>query len=386
MSKRDYYKILGVQKSDDIATIKKAYRKLAMKYHPDRNPGNKEAEEKFKEAAEAYEVLSDQQKRSQYDQFGHAGYQNMQGGGGGGAHHMNMDDIFKNFGDIFGGGGFDFGDIFGGGGGQRKKKSGPTPQRGHDLVQEISISLKEAFLGAKKEISYYHAFACTDCNHQGYKNKSDISTCDACKGAGQVRYQQGFFAVSQACSSCQGQGYMIKNPCGLCKGQSRKQEFERTEVNIPKGIFDQAELRMAGKGDAGVFGGPSGDLFIKIRVTPDKQFKRVENDLVTNLMVTYPQLVLGSQVEIEHIDGTKMTIKIPKGCPVGEKLIIPGKGFEKLRGYGTGNLVIITQCHIPKKLNADQKKLLQDYSDTIGTKVSDDKDGFISSLFKKFLG
>ena len=379
MSKRDYYEVLGLSKSADVAEIKKAYRKLAMKYHPDRNPGNKEAEEKFKEAAEAYEVLSDQQKRAQYDQFGHSGYQNMHGGG----HNMNMDDIFKNFGDIFGG--FDFGDIFNQGR-QQRKKSGPTPQRGHDLAQEITISLKESYLGTTKEISYYHAFACSECNHQGYKNKADLHACTTCKGSGQVRFQQGFFAISQACSSCQGQGYTINNPCTFCKGQSRKQEFERVEVKIPKGIFDGAELRMAGKGDAGVFGGPSGDLFLKIKITPDSAFKRVENDLVCNLMLTYPQLVLGSQVEIKHIDGSKITIKVPKGCPVGEKIIIPGKGFEKIRGYGTGNLVIVTQCHIPKKLNSEQKSLLQKYSEKIGTNVSDNKDGFLTGLFKKFLG
>jgi len=378
MSKRDYYETLEVSRDASTSELKKAFKKKAMKFHPDRNPDNPQAAEKFKEAAEAYEVLSDQQKRAQYDQFGHAGYQNMHGG----AHHMNMDDIFKNFGDIFGG--FDFGDIFGQG--QRRKKSGPTPQKGHDLVQEFSISLKEAYLGTTKEISYYHAFACSECNHQGYKNKADVVVCSTCKGSGQVRFQQGFFAISQACSTCQGQGYSIKNPCTFCKGQSRKQEFERIEVKIPKGIFDGAELRMTGKGDAGVFGGPSGDLFIKIRVIPDKTFKRVDNDLVCNLILTYPQLVLGSQVEIEHIDGTKLTIKVPKGCPVGEKLIIPGKGFEKIRGYGTGNLVIITQCHIPKKLTGEQKGLLQQYSDKLGTNVSDDKDGFISSLFKKFLG
>ncbi|MBM17462.1 MAG: molecular chaperone DnaJ [Epsilonproteobacteria bacterium] len=379
MSKRDYYEILGISKTADVAEIKKAYRKLAMKYHPDRNPGNKEAEEKFKEAAEAYEVLSDQQKRAQYDQYGHSGYQNMHGG----AHNMNMDDIFKNFGDIFGGG-FDFGDIFGQG--QRKRKTGPTPQRGHDLVQEVSISLKEAYLGTTKDISYYHAFACSECNHLGYKNKTDVQTCGQCKGSGQVRYQQGFFAISQACSQCQGQGYSVKNPCGNCKGQSRKQEFERFELKIPKGIFDGAELRIAGRGDAGVFGGPSGDLFVKVHVITDKKFNRINDDLTCNLMLTYPQLVLGSLVEIEHIDGSKINLKIPKGCPVGEKLTIPGKGFEKIRGYGTGNLVIITQCHIPKKLTVEQKELLQNYSDKLGTNVADDKDGFITSLFKKFLG
>ncbi|HSW76637.1 MAG TPA: molecular chaperone DnaJ [Candidatus Saccharimonadales bacterium] len=384
MSKKNFYDILGVSKTADLAEIKKAYRKLAMKYHPDRNPGNKEAEEMFKEAAAAYEVLSDEKKRAQYDQFGHDGYKNMQSGGGGGAHYQNMEDIFKNFGDIFGGA--DFGDIFGQGAAARRKKSGPTPQRGHDLAQEVSITLKEAYLGTKKEISYYHAFACTQCNHQGFKNKSDVVTCSQCKGTGQVRYQQGFFAVSQPCSVCHGQGYIIKNPCPSCKGQSRKQELERFTVNIPQGIFNGAELRIAQKGDAGIFGGPSGDLYLRIKVMPDKKFHREDNDLVSNLMLTYPQLVLGCQIEIENIDGTKIAIKVPKGCPVGEKIIVAGKGFTKLKGYGTGNLVIIMQCHIPKKLTADQKESLDIFAQKLGTDVHDRQDGFISSIFKKFLG
>lgn len=380
MKKKDFYEILGVSKKADITEIKKAYRKLAMQYHPDRNPGNKEAEDKFKEAAEAYEVISDEQKRAQYDQYGDAGYKNMHQGGG----HQNMDDIFKNFGDMFGG--FDFGDIFGQGQQQRKKKSSPTPQRGHDLAQDITLTLKESYLGVNKEISYYHAFACSECNHQGYKNKADIQTCGQCKGAGQVRYQQGFFSVSQACSACQGQGYIIQNPCTSCKGQSRKQEFERFELKIPKGVFNGAELRIAGRGDAGVFGGPNGDLFIRIKVQTDSKFQRIDNDLVCTLAVTYPQLVLGSQVEIEHIDGSKIVLKIPKSCPVGERIVIPGKGFDIIRGSGTGNMIIIMQCHIPKKLSSEQKELLEKYSDAIGTDVSESKDGFITSLFKKFLG
>ena len=303
--------------------------------------------------------------------------------GGGGHHDMNMDDILKNFGDIFGG--FDFGDMFGQGS-PRKRKSGPTPQRGHDLAQEITLTLKESYLGVAKEISYYHAFACSDCNAQGYKNKSSIQTCSQCKGSGQIRYQQGFFAVSQACSACMGFGYEIKNPCASCKGQSRKQEFERFELKIPKGVFDGAELRIAGRGDAGVFGGPSGDLFIRIKVMQDKKFQRVDDDLVCTLMVTYPQLVFGSQVEIEHIDDSKISLKIPKGCNVYEKIIIAGRGFDKIRKSGSGNLVIIIQCHIPKKLTTEEKDLLQQYSNAIGTDVSDNKDGFITSLFKKFLG
>ncbi len=381
MKKKDFYEILGVSKSADATEIKKAYRKLAMQYHPDRNPGNKEAEEKFKEAAEAYEVLSDEKKRSQYDQYGHAGYQNMHQGGG--SHHMNMDDIFKNFGDIFGG--FDFGDIFGQAN-QTRKKKGPTPARGHDLAQEITLTMKESYLGVTKEISYYHAFACQECQQQGYKNKNDVQSCTTCKGAGQIRFQQGFFSIAQPCTTCNGQGFIIKNPCTACKGQSRKQEYDRFELKIPKGVFDGAELRLAGKGDAGVFGGPSGDLFIKIKVLPSPLFKRVENDLICTLLVPYSQLVFGSQVEIEHIDGSKIALKIPKGCPANEKIIIAGKGFTNIRGSGTGNLVVIMQCHIPKKLTAQQKELLQKYSDALGTDVSDEKDGFITSLFKKFLG
>lgn len=380
MSKKNFYDVLGVAKTASLDEIKKAYRKLAMKYHPDRNPGNPQAEEMFKQAAEAYEVLSDEKKRANYDQFGHTDFNNMHQGG---HQNMNMDDIFKNFGDIFGG--MDFGDIFGQGSSQRRKKTGPTPQRGHDVIHDITISLKEAFLGAKKDVAYYHAFACSECKHQGYKDKSDLVTCPQCKGAGQVRYQQGFFSVAQACHACQGQGFIIKNPCPSCKGQSRKQEYERFSVNIPAGIFDGAELRIAGKGDAGVYTGPSGDLYLRVKVTPDKKFQRQENDLISTLMLTYPQLVLGCQVEIEHIDGSKIAVKIPKGCPVGEKVIIAGKGFAQLKGKGTGNLVIITQCHIPKKLTAEQKEALELYAQKLGNST-DDHEGFISSIFKKFLG
>lgn len=381
MSQKNYYDILGVNKTATIDEIKKAYRKLAMKHHPDRNPGNAEAEELFKQAAQAYEVLSDEKKRATYDQYGHSGYQNMNQGGP----QMDMNDVFKHFGDMFGGGGISFDELFGQKS-ARRKKTGPVAQRGHDVIQEITISLKDAYLGSKHEIAYYHAFACQDCNHQGFKNKTDLVSCEKCKGAGQVQYQQGFFAVSQPCYSCQGHGFIIKNPCASCKGQSRKQEFERFSVNIPAGIFDGAELRIAQKGDAGVYGGTSGDLYLKIKIAPDKKFQRVDSDLECHLMLTYPQLVLGCQMEIENLDGTKITIKIPKSCAVGEKIIIAGKGFTKLKGYGTGNLVIITQCHIPKKLTDAQKEAIDLVSERLGTETFDHPDGFIKSIFKKFLG
>lgn len=378
---QNFYDILGVAQSATTDEIKKAYRKLAMKYHPDRNPDNKEAEEKFKEAAQAYEVLSDEKKRAQYDQYGHQNYQNMSSGGGSYDQNVNMNDIFKDFGDIFGS--VDFSEMFGQQ--RRSKKTGPTPQRGHDVIHEVHISLQESYLGLKKEIAYYHAFSCQECNHQGYKNKTDLQTCSDCKGLGQIRYQQGFFAVSQACHSCQGQGFIITKPCSSCKGQSRKQEFERLPINIPAGTPDGAELRAPSKGDAGLYGGSSGDLYIKIRVNGDKKFHRAGNDLVCSLMLTYPQLVFGCQVDIENIDGTKIAIKIPKGCAVGEKIIIAGKGFASLKTSTHGNLVVITQCHIPKKLNLEQKEALDKYAEILGNST-DDQDGFIKSFFKKFLG
>lgn len=374
MSKRDYYEILGVAKSATADEIKAAYRKMALKYHPDRNPDNKEAEEKFKEAAEAYETLSSQQKRAQYDQFGHSDMGGM--GGHGGMGGMNMDDIFESFGDVFG-------SMFNGGQ-QRARRSGPEPKHGHDLSQSITISLKESYLGTKKEIGYYHFVSCEKCAGKGAKAGSKPQSCSPCKGMGQIQYRQGFFMYSQPCSTCSGEGFVITNPCDTCNGKSRIQKYDKLIVTIPAGIYDGAELRLTGKGDAGIFGGRSGDLFIKVGILSDKKFQREGDDLVSTLMLTYPQLVLGCQVEIESIDDTKQLVKVPRGCPVGEKIIIPGKGFENLRRKGVrGNLVIITQCHIPKKISADAKKLLTDYSSIIGTST---EDGGIVSFFKKFLG
>lgn len=373
-NQRDFYEVLGVSKDASTDDIKAAYRKLALKYHPDRNPDNKEAEEKFKEAAAAYEVLSDPQKRQQYDQFGHAGMGDMGGMGAG----MNMDDIFSQFGDIFG-------SIFGGHPGGRASRGQPAARRGHDLAQEVRITLEDAFLGTKKEIGYYHFFTCDTCKGKATKPGTSVQSCKNCKGSGQTHVQQGFFAFSQTCSACAGQGFTIPSPCPTCGGQSRIQKYDKFTVTIPQGIFDNAEMRIAGKGDAGVFGGPAGDLYLKIRVQPDKQFKRIGNDLTSNIMLTYPQLVFGAQVVIESIDGSKHTIKIPRGCPVGEKITVSGKGFRDVRSKAFGNLVVTTQCHIPKKLSDEQKKMLKEFSQSIGTSI-EDSDGSIAGFFKKFLG
>ncbi len=373
-TKRDYYETLGVGKAADQEEIKKAYRKLALKYHPDRNPNNKDAEAKFREATEAYEILSETDKRKRYDQFGHAGTQ------GAGHQYENMEDIFENFSDIFE-------NLFGGQAGGRSrpgKKAGPTPQRGHDLSQRIEISLKESYLGCQKEIKIYHFQRCERCNGNGTKENSKPSHCTTCSGQGTVLHRQGFFTFSQVCSSCHGQGFKITNPCPECRGQSRVQKHEKLAVSIPAGIYQNAELRIVGKGDAGVFGGESGDLYLAIDVLPDTVFARRDNDLVTTLTLTYPQLVLGCQIEIENINGIKETIKVPKSCPVGKEIVIEGKGFARLRGHGHGNLIIITACDIPPKLNAESKDALLNYAEKLGNSCQPSSG--IIGFFKKFLG
>ena len=375
MNKKDYYETLGIAKTANQDEVKAAYRKLALKYHPDRNPDNKEAEEKFKEAAQAYEVLSDNAKRSKYDQFGHAGSDNFGSHGG----EQNMDDVFTNFSDIFE-------TMFGGGQkGKKTNKVGPQPQQGHERHQALEISLKESFEGCKKEVGYYRLFACEDCDGKGMKKGTSFSTCEVCKGHGQVQFRQGFFVYTQACEKCSGEGFKISNPCATCHGNSRKQKYDQFTITIPKGIGDNMELRISGKGDAGIFGGPAGDLYVKIAIAKDKRFKRVGNDLECIVMLTYPQLVFGCQIEVESIDGTKENIKIPKGCIVGERIIISGKGFSSIRSKANGNLVVTTQCIIPKKLSQEAKEALDNYAQKIGDE-SNEEPGAIKSFFKKFLG
>ena len=374
MSKRDFYEVLGVSKTATQDEIKKAYRKLALKYHPDKNPDNKEAEEKFKEAAQAYEVIYNPEKRQKYDQFGHAGMQ----GGSDYHEYSDMGDIFSSFSDIFG-------DLFGMGSKKRSQKTGPTSQRGHDLAQNLEITLKESYLGCKKDLLLYHYVKCSTCNGSGCKPGTITHVCNECKGSGEMYFRQGFFSFSQPCTACNGQGFVIKTPCLDCHGQSRAQKREKLTVTIPAGIYNGAELRVKDKGDAGVFGGPSGDLDLSVRVKADTKFWRRDSDLVTQLNLTYPQLVLGCQVEIENIDGTKHTVKIPKGCPVAKEVMLTGKGFPIPGRYGNGNLIIIAQCDIPKKLDIKTKESLLDYAKKLGNQSQSLTSG-ISGFFKKFLG
>ncbi|MCK4499348.1 molecular chaperone DnaJ [Candidatus Babeliales bacterium] len=375
MAKRDYYKILGVEKNAAQTDIKKSYRKLALKYHPDRNPDNKKAEENFKEAAEAFEVLSDAKKRARYDQVGHSGMHS------GSDYHQysNMDDIFSAFGDIFG-------NMFGGGGHRSsRQRTGPTPRAGHDLSQEINITLKESFEGIKKDIGIYRYSNCNKCAGRGTAVGSKADICPQCQGAGQVYTQQGFFSYAQTCTKCRGEGFIIINPCSTCRGKSRTQQHEKLSITIPKGIFNGADLRLSGKGDAGIFGGHSGDLYLKVHVMKNKHFSRRNNDLITTLRLTYPQLVLGCQIEVESIDGSKEMLKIPKGCSVGYEIIIPNKGFYSPGTSRRGDFVIITQCDIPSRLTKKAKDALLELSEELGTECRSDNGG-ITGFFRQFMG
>ena len=371
-TKRDYYEILGVSRSADQDEVKKAYRKLALQHHPDRNPGDKASEAKFREATEAYEILSDATKRKSYDQFGHAGTQSS-------GQSENMEDIFENFGDMFE-------NLFGSSYARRGGKKGrPAAQRGQDLAQKIELSLKESFTGTKREIKIYHFVQCETCMGSGCKAGTTPTMCSACQGSGAVMHRQGFFAVNQACTACHGQGFRISDPCSTCRGQSRVQQHEKLSVAVPAGIPDGAELRLTGKGDAGVFGGTYGDLYVTVDVIPDKVFSRVGNDLVTTLTLTFPQLVLGCQIEIENIDGTREMLRIPKGCPVNKQIIVEGKGFAKLRGAGRGNLVVVTNCDIPTKISEETRAAVLALVDKLD-KDHKDRSGGISGFFKRFLG
>lgn len=366
-SQRDFYEILGVARDADQDTIKKAYRKLAMQLHPDKNPGNTEAEEKFKEAASAYEILSDTQKRAQYDRFGHAAFSGGMGGRGG---FTNAEDIFANFGDIFG-------DFFGGGGQQRSRRSRHEPRRGADLRYLTEISLKDVLQGLEKDIEFDTDESCGECHGSGAEKGSSPVTCPTCGGSGQVVRSQGFFSVASTCPTCRGEGSMIKNPCKACKGKGRLPEHRKIRVNIPPGVDTGTRLRVTGEGEGGFNGGPAGDLYVEIRVKDHPHFERDGDHLHTQIPVSYLQILLGAELGIETLDG-EQTLEVPKGTPPEKVLKLAGQGLPSLRGNRRGDLYCALKVTFPEKISKEEEKLLREVAKMKNIEVKGEGGSFFS--------
>lgn len=377
MEKRDYYEVLGVSKSADATEIKKAYRKLALKYHPDKNPGDKEAEEKFKEAAEAYDVLSNEEKRRRYDQFGHAGVGGAgQGGFGGG---MSMDDIFSQFGDIFGSfGGFSGFGGFGGG------RSARRVNRGTNLRVKVKMNLQEIATGIEKKIKVKKYVACQHCNGTGAKDGKSYSTCSTCKGSGQVTRVQntilGAMQTTSTCPTCEGEGKIINEKCTFCNGEGVLMSEEVISINIPAGVGEGMQLSLSGKGNAARRGGVNGDLIVLIEEEEHPELVRDGNDLLYNVFIGYPEAVLGETVEIPTIEG-KVKVKIEAGTQPGKILRLRGKGLPDVNGYGKGDLLAKVNVWIPKNLSKDEKKLVEKVKEAEGFKPgSGDKKSIFSKM------
>ena len=357
MAKRDYYEILGVQKTATSDEIKKAYRKTALKYHPDRNPDNAEAEEKFKEAAEAYEILSDEDKRARYDRFGHQGV-DPNGGFRGGPGGMTMDDIFSQFGDIFGDSGSPFESFFGRG--QSRTSRG---ERGSNIRIKVALTLEEIQEGVQKKIKVKKQVACSACGGSGAKDASAKQTCSTCGGAGMVRQVRNTFLgtmqTTTACPACNGTGEIITDKCTTCQGHGVEQSSETIEFDIPAGIEDGMQLSIRGKGNAGRRGGPNGDLLIIIEEKPHEDFKRDGRNLLYDLYLNFADAALGTQIEVPTLTG-KVKIKIPAGTQSGKIFRLKGKGLPEVQGYGTGDQLIYVNIWTPKKLNAKEKALLEE--------------------------
>ena len=356
----DYYETLGVSKSASADEIKKAYRKLAIKYHPDKNPGNKEAEEKFKEVSAAYETLSNPDKRRQYDQFGHAAY--TRGGGGAGGAGFNAQDIFSQF---FGGGGFGgFEDLFGGG----SRRSDPNaPQRGEDLRYALEIDFEDAMYGVDKKINVSRYENCDECSGSGCAAGSGKHSCSRCHGTGQINLSQGFFAVRQTCPNCSGSGQIIDKPCSKCHGQGRVKVTAPLQIHIPAGVDEGSQLRIPGKGNAGLRGGGYGNLYVIIRVRPSNVFEREDNDLLCEIPISFTVAAIGGQIDVPTISG-KTTIRVPAGTQSGAMLRLKGKGAPSPNGGGRGDLHLRLLVEVPTGLSKEQSELLEKFNATLSPK------------------
>lgn len=367
--KADFYETLGVAKSADEKELKSAYRKLAMQFHPDRNPGNADAEHKFKEINEAYECLKDPQKRAAYDRFGHAAFQN--GGGGGGP-----------FGGGFGGGGFSdiFEDIFGEmmGGGRRRSSGGR--ERGADLRFNMEVTLEEAYSGKTAQIRVPSSISCTECSGSGAKPGTQPVTCTMCAGHGKVRAAQGFFSVERTCPTCQGRGTMIKDPCPKCSGQGRTVQERSLSVNIPAGIEDGTRIRLANEGEAGTRGGPNGDLYIFLSIKPHEFFQRDGADLYCRVPISMTTAALGGQFEVATLDGTQARVKVPEGTQNDRQFRLKGKGMPILRQPQMGDLYIQTAVETPQSLSKRQRELLEEFDKLSSKENSPQSTGFFSRM------
>jgi len=361
MTKRDYYEVLSVTKSASPEEIKKAYRKLALQYHPDRNKGDKGAEEKFKEAAEAYEVLSDAEKRQLYDRYGHAGLQQTGFKG-----FRDFDDIFSSFGDIFE-------EFFGFGTGVRRGR----PRRGADLRHDITIDFMDAAFGKETEIEVARHEVCNDCEGLGTAGGVAPSVCNTCGGRGQVTRSQGFFSISTTCPTCQGSGSVITNPCQRCRGAGSVLAKKRLALRIPAGVENGSRLRLQGEGEPGDSGAPRGDLYVFIRVRAHELFRRQDDDVIITMPVTYSQAALGAEIEIPTLDGQDV-LKIPPGTQSGQDFRISGKGIPHLRGRGRGDLIAVVYIETPTHLSKEQEDLLRELAELEGSKVAPKKKGFFS--------
>ncbi len=364
--KRDYYEVLNVSRNAGDDEIKKAYRKLAIKYHPDKNPDNEEGEEKFKEATEAYEVLRDAEKRSRYDRFGHAGLEGMMGDG---YDYSNFEDIV---GDIFG----DFGDLFGFGTSSRRQRG---PKRGRSLQYDLQVSLEDVILGTTTTIDVPRLETCSTCHGTGAQADSKPETCPECFGRGQVTRTQGFFSMSRTCPRCQGEGRVIPNPCNECNGQGLVRKVRQIKVHIPKGVDTGAKIQMRGEGEAGVNGGPPGDLFVMIHVASHDLFERENYNLVTNAKISFPQAALGTTIEVPTIDGT-VKLTVPSGTQFGERLRVPNQGVPHYNHYGSGDLIVEIQVETPTNLTEREKELLRAFVQVQQKEGNEEHSGFFDKL------
>jgi molecular chaperone DnaJ len=356
VTKIDYYELLGVSKTASDAELKTAYRRLAMQYHPDRNPNNPEAEAKFKECSEAYSILSDAEKRAAYDRFGHAAFQG--GGGGGNPFTGGFQGGFQgDMGDIFGD---IFGEMFNMGGNRRASRT----QRGRDLRYDLSLEFEEAVFGVEREITVRRAETCEDCRGTGAARGKQPQTCAQCKGSGQMRFQQGFFSVARTCSACGGTGTVVTDPCKTCSGQTTVEREHKLLVKVPAGVEQDTRIRYSGEGESGRYGGPAGDLYVVLNVKKHRFFERDGDDLHCVMPISFPQAALGTELTIETLEGPE-TIKVPEGVQSGREFRLRGKGVPHLNERGKGDLVVQIRVATPTKLTKEQKELMKQLSATM---------------------